>query len=126
LAKIRAIVAEDHTAFRQRIVSLLSADFDVVATARDGRLALDLVRTHKPDLVVLDIQMPSLNGLEVAREWARDAQTPAIVVCSVETDQEVVEAAKQAGALAYVFKARIERDLVTAAKSALTHKVFVS
>jgi len=97
-----------------------------VATAQDGRLALDLVRQHKPELVVLDLQMPRLNGIEVARELARDAQPPAVAMCSVETDSEVVEAARQAGAQAYVFKARIERDLMLAAKSALVHKVFVS
>lgn len=126
VARIRAIVVDDHPGFLQSVVSFLAADFDVVATARDGRSALDLVRQHKPDLVVLDIQMPKLNGIEVARELAKDSWTPAVVICSVETDPEVVEAARKAGALAYVFKARIQRDLVSAAKSALTHKVFVS
>ena len=100
MTKIRAIVAEDHPAFLQRRVSLLSAECDVVATAEDGRLALALVREHKPALVVLDIQMPRLNGIEVARELARDPHPPAAGICSVETDSDVAAAARQTGALA--------------------------
>ena len=104
---------------------MLSTEFDVVATAGGGLLALELVRRHKPDVVVLDIQMPGLNSIEVARELTRDAQPPRLVICSVETDSEVLKAARQAGALAYVLKARIERDLISAARAAVTHKAFV-
>jgi DNA-binding NarL/FixJ family response regulator len=126
LERIRVVVADDNAPFLQKLGSLLASEFDVVATAGDGKLALDLIRQHKPDLVVLDIQMPELNGIEVTRELAIFAQSTPVVICSVETDPEIVEAALQAGALAYVVKARMETDLMLAVKSVLQKQVFLS
>jgi response regulator NasT len=117
-------VADDNPSFRQKLTSLLAIEFDVVATAADGKSALDLVRHHKPDLVVLDLGMPVLNGLEVTRELAQ--HSPSVVICSVETDPEIVEALRLAGAVGYVVKMRAEKDLILAVKSALQGKPFVS
>jgi DNA-binding NarL/FixJ family response regulator len=124
LARLRIIVADDNPAFLRELASLLAPEFDVVATAANGRSALDVIRRYKPDLVVLDLRMPLLNGIEVTRELAK--HSPPVVICSVETDPEVVEAAQRAGALAYVFKVRIEKDLILAVKSALQGKPFAS
>lgn len=108
MAKPRIIVADDSVAFCQKLTSLLEAEFEVVGTASDGRSALDLIRTTKPDLVVLDLGMPVLNGLEVTNELTK--HSPSVVICSVETDPDIVEAARRAGALGYVYKMRaIER-----------------
>jgi DNA-binding NarL/FixJ family response regulator len=126
LARPRIFVADDSPAFLREFRSLLAAEFDVVGTATDGRSALDLIRRYKPDLVVLDLGMPVLNGLEVTRELAKSSFSPPIVICSVETDPEMVEAAQQAGAIAYVFKIRVRKDLILAVKSALEGKPFVS
>jgi two-component system nitrate/nitrite response regulator NarL len=108
------------------ITSLLAVEFDVVATARDGKTALDLIRRYVPDLAVLDLGMPSLNGIEVMQELTKSSQYPPIVICSVETDSEIVEAARQAGALGFVFKLRVEKDLILAVQSALQGKPLVS
>ena len=124
MARARIVVADDNPAFRQKLTSLLAIDFDVVATAADGKSALDLARYHKPDLVVLDLGMPVLNGLEVTRELAK--HSPSVVICTVETDPEIVEVLRQAGAIGYVVKMRVERDLILAVKSALQRKPFVS
>ena len=97
-----------------------------MATAQDGESAVHLIRQHNPDLVVLDIRMPRLNGIEVTRELAKYPQSPPVVICSIETGSDIAEAAREAGALAYVVKARIHRDLTFAAKSVLQSKVFVS
>jgi DNA-binding NarL/FixJ family response regulator len=126
LARPRIFVADDNPAFLRELASLLAAEFDVVATATDGRSALDLIRRYKPDLVVLDLAMPVLNGIEVTRELAMSSSSPPVVICSVETDPEVVEAARKAGAAAYVFKIRVQKELVLALKSALQGKPFVS
>jgi DNA-binding NarL/FixJ family response regulator len=123
LKKPRVIVADDNAAFLQKLTSLLSVEFDVVATAADGRSALALIRRYDPDVVVLDLEMPALNGIQVARELAKHG--PPVVICSMETDLEVVEAARQAGALEYVFKLRVEKDLILAVKSALDCHSFV-
>jgi DNA-binding NarL/FixJ family response regulator len=70
--------------------------------------------------------MPFLNGIEIARELRKLTQAPAIVICSVENDEEIIEAARQAGALGYVFKMRMAQDLVVAVKSAARGVPFVS
>jgi DNA-binding NarL/FixJ family response regulator len=120
----RLLVADDHPAFLKKLVSLLTTKFDVVATAADGNSALALIRRYVPDLAVLDLDMPVLNGIEVTRELAKSSKDPPVLICSVTTDTDVVEAARQAGALAYVFKTRIEQDLILAAKSVLQRKPF--
>jgi DNA-binding NarL/FixJ family response regulator len=126
LSKLHIIVADDNPAFLRELTSLLEAEFDVVATAADGKSALELIRRYKPDVVVLDLGMPVLSGLEVTRELAKSSFGPPVVICSVETDPEVVEAAQQAGAIAYVFKIRVQKDLMLALKSAIQGKSFVS
>jgi two-component system response regulator DegU len=126
LERIRIIVADDYPPFLQELVSLLEVEFDVVATAADGKSALDLISRYEPDLVVLDLQMPELDGMEVTRELARHSPSTPVVICSVETDPEVVEAARQAGAVAYVFKMRVQKDLILAVKSAVQGRPFVS
>lgn len=124
--KLRVVVADDSTDFLQRLTSVLGAEFDVVATARDGRTALDLVAHHKPDLIVLDLCMPGLNGIQVAEEAARISPATRIVICSIETDLEIVEAAQRAGVLGYVFKSRIEKELHVALKTVAMGKFFAS
>ena len=126
MRRLRIIVADDNPAFLQELVSILTSEFDVVATAADGKSALDLIRRYKPDLVVMDLGMPVLNGIEVSRELAKCSPSPPVVICSVENDPEIVEAARQAGVLAYVFKLRIETDLMLAVKAALDGRFFVS
>jgi DNA-binding NarL/FixJ family response regulator len=126
MARLRVLVADDNSAFLKKITSLLAVEFDVVATATDGNTALDLIRRYVPDLAVLDLGMPGLNGIEVMQELAKSSQDPPIVICSVETDPDIVEAARQAGALGYVFKIRVHEDLILAMKSALQGKSFVS
>jgi DNA-binding NarL/FixJ family response regulator len=123
---LRILIADDNPAFLQQMVTLLGAKFDVVATAENGRIALAKTLQHRPDLVVLDLEMPFLNGIEIARELRKLTQAPAIVICSVENDEEIIEAARQAGALGYVFKMRMAQDLVVAVKSAARGVPFVS
>ena len=126
MTRLRLIVADDSPPFLQKLVSLLAVEFEVVATAADGRTALDLIRRYEPDLVVLDLQMPGLNGIEITRELAKNPSSPPVVICSAESDPEIVEAAREAGAVEYVFKARIETDLSLAAKSAVQDSAFAA
>ena len=124
MQKHRLLVADDHPAFLTKLVLLLTSNFDVVATATDGNAVLDLIRRYAPDLVILDLDMPGLNGIEVTRELAKSSKDPPVLICSIITDPDVVEAARQAGALAYVFKTRIEQDLILAVKSVLQREPF--
>jgi two-component system response regulator DegU len=124
--KLRILVADDNAQFLQMMALILEAEFEVVATAIDGQRALQMIRSCQPDLVVLDLEMPLLNGIDVMRELANDNPSPKAVICSVETDPEIVEAAVAAGAMGYVFKSRIETDLVLAVRAVACGQAFVS
>jgi DNA-binding NarL/FixJ family response regulator len=124
--KLKVVVADDNPAVLRELVTLLEAEFDVVATAENGQLVLESARRYQPDIVVLDLQMPLLNGVEVTTELRKLGPVPAVVICSVENDPEIVQAARQAGVLGYVFKMRMDRDLVKAVKSAGRGEPFVS
>ena len=124
--KLKVVVADDNPAVLRRHVSLLEAEFDVVSTAENGQSALECIRRYKPEIVVLDLGMPLLNGIEVTRELKKLGPNPAVVICSVEQDPEIIEAARQAGALGYVFKLRIHQDLIRAVKSVVRGESFIS
>ena len=124
--KLRILVADDNAQFLRKTASILETEFEVVATAADGRSAVESIRVCQPDVVVLDLEMPFLNGIDVTRELANQNPGPKAIICSVETDLEIVEAALAAGAMGYVFKSRIETDLVVAVQSVVRGQLFVS
>ena len=125
--KLRAVVADDNSRFLQTLVAeLQAASFDVVATASDGRSALECALRSQPDVIVLDLIMPALNGIEVTRELRKNGSSPAAVICSVETDPQTIDAAREAGVQGYVFKRRVAKDLVRAVLAASRGEAFVS
>jgi DNA-binding NarL/FixJ family response regulator len=124
--KLRIIVADDNQKMLDQIVLLLRAHFDVVATAADGTAALECIRRYKPDVAVLDVVMPRMNGIELTRELSRNGRSTHVVICSVENDRETIDAARAAGALGYVFKPRMARDLITAVESVAAGHPFMS
>ena len=126
MKKNTVIIADDNASFLQQLVGALQDKFEVVGLAENGRLALDLIRHHLPDVAVLDLNMPIRNGIEVTRESRKISPPPAVVICSVEKDPQIVEMARKAGALGYVFKTHVNRDLVAAAQSVARGESFVS
>jgi len=124
--KLRILVADDNVQFLRKTASILEIEFEVVATAADGQSALESILICQPDVVVLDLEMPFLNGIDVMRALANQSPSPMAIICSVETDPEIVEAALAAGAMGYVFKSRIETDLVAAVQSVACGQMFVS
>lgn len=135
--KLRVVVADDMPSMLAHLVSLLETEFEVVAAAEDGKSALECIRRYAPDVAVLDLHMPGLNGIELTREarkvapkrdWSAFSRlgVPAVVICSVEGDPEIIQEAQEAGALGYVLKTQMDRDLITAVKSAAHGKWFVS
>jgi DNA-binding NarL/FixJ family response regulator len=124
--RLRILVADDNARFLSKTAAILEIEFEVVARATDGQSALESARTCRPDVAVLDLEMPLLNGIAVTRELNNDDTTPLVVICSVETDHQIVEAALAAGALGYVFKSRIELDLILAIRSVARGEQFVS
>jgi DNA-binding NarL/FixJ family response regulator len=124
--KPRIVIADDNAAVLRQFVSILRSDFDIVAAAADGGSALEAIHHFHPDVVVLDIRMPVLDGIELTKILKKESNSPAVVICSVEDDQEFIDAAQLAGALGYVFKTHVARDLVTAVKMAARGQSFLS
>jgi response regulator NasT len=114
-----ALVAEDEAIIRLDIVETLrEAGFDVVAEAGDGATAVELARQHRPDVIVMDIKMPNMDGIEAA-EQIRDLKIP-VVLLTAFSQKELVERAAEAGAMAYVVKPFSPSDLLPAVEVALS------
>jgi DNA-binding NarL/FixJ family response regulator len=124
--RARILVADDHAGMRERVNNLLGPHFEVVAVVNDGQAAVDATARLKPDLVLLDILMPKMDGMRAARELRRQGHSVSVVFLSVQQDEEFVAAAFESGATAYVFKSRMHSDLVWAIDRALAGEVFVS
>lgn len=113
------IVAEDESLIRMDIVETLRENgFDVIAEAADGAEAVELVKVHKPDLLVMDIKMPNMDGITAAEKLV-DTKTP-IVLLTAFSQKELVDRASEAGAMAYVVKPFTPNDLLPAIEIALS------
>ena len=116
---LRAVVAEDETLIRLDLVEVLTgAGYRVVAEAGDGRAAVEAVREHRPDIVVMDVKMPVMHGIAAAGEIAGERLAP-VVMLTAFSQRELVERARTAGAMAYVVKPFTEADLVPAIELAV-------
>ena len=116
---LRAVVAEDETLIRLDLVEVLTgAGYRVVAEAGDGRAAVEAVREHRPDIVVMDVKMPVMDGIAAAGEIAGERLAP-VVMLTAFSQRELVERARTAGAMAYVVKPFTEADLVPAIELAV-------
>lgn len=126
--KIRVLLADDHHLFRAGIRSLLETkgDIEVVAEAGDGREALRLVEMHHPDVVLLDIQMPNLNGLDAAARIARAFPRCRVIMLSMHADEDSVLSTLRAGATGYLVKAADPAELELAVRAAARGDRFLS
>jgi len=124
----KVLVADDHGVVRKGLRFLLQLDsqIEVVAEANDGREALDLAEKFHPDVVVLDITMPHLNGIDAAAQLRKRDPDIGIVMLSMHCDETFLLRALSAGAQAYLLKDAAETDLVQAVKSVAAHKMFFS
>ena len=110
----RVVIADDHSGIVNEIVALLRPEFDVVATAHDGVSALDSIRHLEPDIVLLDLYMPAMNGLGVVRTLKLSTAETVAVIMSGYDGPELAQAALTAGAKAFVTKSRLAQDLIPA------------
>jgi DNA-binding NarL/FixJ family response regulator len=128
MKKIRILLADDHTVVRKGLRLLLESQpgFDVIADACDGRETVALAEQHLPDVVVLDVAMPILNGIEAARQISSKFPSTAIVFLSMHSDEGYVLKALKSGARAYLLKDSAEHDLIAAIKAVCEGKAFFS
>jgi DNA-binding NarL/FixJ family response regulator len=122
----RVLLVDDNEAMLVRSAAALKACCVVVGSAKDGCAALEAARTLKPDVIVLDISMPGMNGLEVASRLREAGSTAAVVFLTVHDDEDIMLAAKAAGAVGYVVKPRLCSDLMLAVQEARAGRPFVS
>jgi DNA-binding NarL/FixJ family response regulator len=125
-ARIRILVADDNAEVLETVVPMLEAHFTVVGTASDGRAAVEAEKRLHPDVVILDISMPVMSGIVVAKQIRQGGSNVAVVFLTVHQDLDILAAAKRAGGLGYVVKARLRTDLVFAINEALEGREFVS
>jgi DNA-binding NarL/FixJ family response regulator len=115
-ASVRIVIADDHEIFRRGLRSLLEShsDWEVCGEAVNGREAIEKVKQLKPDVVVLDVTMPHVNGLEAAREIRRIVPESKVVILSQHEPALMKQSALAAGAGAYVTKSEVSRELMIA------------
>ena len=128
MTKIRILLADDHTVIRLGLKLLLErqADFVVVGEAEDGRKAIQLAESLLPDVIVMDVAMPNLNGIEATRQITTARPKVAVVVLSMHSDESYVMRALKAGAKGYLLKDSAEADLIQAIRTVVTGKSYFS
>jgi len=128
MKNIRILLADDHTVVRKGLRLLLEnvPNFEVVADAADGRAVVGLAEQHRPDVIVMDIAMPILNGIEAARQISAKLPHAAIVFLSMHSDEAYVSKALKVGARAYLLKDSAENDLIHAVQVVSEGKSFFS
>lgn len=128
MARIRVMLADDHRLVRAGIRALLQTvkEVDVVAEAGNGREALQLVAAHHPDVVLMDIMMPSLNGLDAAARITRTFPRTRVVILSMNPDEDSVLKAIRAGAVGYLVKSADPAELELAVRAVARGETFLS
>jgi len=124
--RARILVAEDHELMRKRVVHLLKREFEVVEAVADGRALLEAAARLKPDVCVLDISMPVLDGIQTATQLKGSDWPAKVIFLTIHTDSDFVGAAFKSGAEGYVFKDRMGADLVVAVREVLAGRRFLS
>jgi DNA-binding NarL/FixJ family response regulator len=124
---IRILLADDHSLFRAGLHSLLGriVDFEIVAEANHGRQALHLIEDKQPDVVLMDIMMPELNGLDATARAASKFPYTRVVILSMSADQEFVVQALQSGAVGYLLKNVTPKELELAIRAVARGEIYL-
>lgn len=127
MSAIRILIADDHALVRESIRAILAnqGDMEIIGTAGDGSEAVQLALAHRPDVVVMDISMPSMDGLH-ATELIHRAQDTNIVILSMHVNAALVQQALRMGARGYVLKRRATEELPDAIRAAMQGEVYLS
>ena len=124
--RIRILLADDQQEMREVVARLLEDEFDVIAAVANGGRVIEAAVRLAPDLFVLDISMPVLNGIEAAACLKESGSRAKVIFLTVNEDPYIVEAALSVGARGYVLKQRLTTDLIPAIRQVLQDRIFVS
>ena len=125
-AKPRVVMADDHVLLLEALVGVLQPEFDVVATASDGMALLEAVATHAPDVAVLDVGMPKLDGMAAARQLRARSPRTRLIFLTMHTDSAMAAQAFRLGASGYVHKSAAAAELTHAIREALADRRYLS
>lgn len=126
MARIRILLADDHQEIRAIVTEMLETEYEIVESVTDGRALLAVASKLKPDLCVVDISMPIIDGIEAAARLKASGSKAKIIMLTIYKDDDFVRASFENGASGYVLKARIATDLVVAVTEVLAGRTFVS
>jgi DNA-binding NarL/FixJ family response regulator len=124
--KTRIFLADDNPAILNTLVEMLEGTFEIEGTASDGRTALNAVERQCPDVLIMDISMPILNGIDAASDLIRIHIKTKIIFLTVHDDQDFVKAALATGVAGYIVKSHMASDLFPAIREALAGRRFIS
>jgi DNA-binding NarL/FixJ family response regulator len=122
----RLLLAEDHQGMREIILRLVESEFTVVGEVTDGQALLEAESDLKPDVCVIDISMPVLNGIEAANLLQKSNSRTKIIFLTAYSQRDFLDAALQTGALGYVLKPRMASDLLQAIREVMANRPFIS
>ena len=122
----RILLADDHKEIRDKVRRCLEAEFHVLDAVGDGRALLDAAARLKPDVCLLDISMPELNGIETATQLKENGSKAKVIFLTVHEDMDFAQAALKTGASGYVIKRQMASDLRRAVNEALAGRIFIS
>lgn len=126
MARARILLADDHKEMRKIVVQLLEREFEILDAVADGHALLKAASRLKPDVCLLDISMPAMNGIEAASQLKERGSTAKVIFLTIHEDGDFIQAALQIGASGYVFKRRVTSDLRLAVSEALADRIFIS
>jgi DNA-binding NarL/FixJ family response regulator len=126
--KVRILLADDHQIMREGLKALIEkhSSMEVIAEAENGIETLDIARREKPDVIIMDIAMPDINGIEATRQLTSEMTDIKIVALSMHSDRRFVTEILKAGASAYVLKQSAFKDLEKAIKTVMVNRTFLS
>lgn len=120
------LLADDHSAFLERTAALLKPQFEIVGTVADGTALVSEALRLRPDVIVTDITMHGLTGIDAAHRLRQSASSARIVFLTIHSEEQFVEACRAEGALGYVVKTYMKAHLIPAIQAALTGAAYVS
>ncbi len=126
MSRVRILLADDHRGLLDKVVRVLEPEFEVAGTVVDGKALLEAAALLRPDVVVLDISMPGLDGFEAAGQLKKAGAQVKIVFLTVHDEPDFVRRAFEVGGLGYVVKTRLASELPVAIRAALADHSFIS
>jgi DNA-binding NarL/FixJ family response regulator len=126
MSKVRILIADDHPGIPELVEEILGPTYEVIGNVRHGKTLVETAIRLEPDLIITDISMPVLNGIEAAKQLKQSGSRAKIVFLTVHSDPTFIDVCMDAGASGYVVKNRRDTDLLPAIREVLAGRIFLS